>query len=63
MDERAKRCWELMDRSERFGIRFGMFPVWISQKDLGGKVEGYAEINTADDSRFLAVALMAITRA
>lgn len=46
--QKAEKIWQEMDSSEKFGVRFGMFP---AAKMQAAMAEGY-------DSRELSIALM-----
>lgn len=60
--QRAARCWELMDENEKAAVRFGMSPGWTTFEDLDGKApgEGWEALQSADDYRLTAVALMSV---
>jgi hypothetical protein len=62
-EARAVRIWDLMNESERHGVAFGLFPIWVGQADLGGKAPGEGwEADTGDAGRVNAVALMALAK-
>lgn len=63
--QRALRCWELMDDSEKAAVRFGMSPSWTTEENLGGRAdpgEGHSVLEGADDYRKAAVALMDVAK-
>jgi hypothetical protein len=61
IDQKAQAVWDAMDKNERAGVRFGMFPAGPMRKaEAELKAAG---CETRDAGRLLSVALMNIASA